>query len=332
MNPKKIRFFIQGGARAVKGADRRLLLLICSALLSLCVLGSVCYNIAANAGSSTSCYSITAEGEAIASLATRQQAEAAAERFTKGIAEEDNVIYTNFEIEPDTEPIDSIVSVGEAVEILSESEKIVVSYMVKSVTEIDIPYGRNVIEDDTLLEGTTVVEREGSVGKCIRTVISYYENGVETASLAPFAEVSVSPEEEVVRVGTLKMEGLPEDGIDCPVNGSYTSSFGERWGRNHTGVDIGAPVGEDIYAPASGVVIFAGEKSGYGNYVQIDHGNGFVTAYAHLSCMLVDEGDTVTAGKVIGEVGTTGRVTGPHLHFEIIKNGEYLDPEPFIKS
>lgn len=330
MNLKKIRFYAQGGAKLIKRIDNRLLLLIGAAFLSLCVIGAVCYNIAAKAGDYTSCYSIMADGEAVVSLATREQAESAAERFTKGVAEGDDVIYINFTIEPDSEPIDFIATVGEAVEVLSESEKIVVTYKVENVTEIDIPYAKTVIEDDTLLAGNTIVEQEGVVGKCIRTAVSYYENGIETASLAPFAEVAAVPVEEIVRVGTLKLEGLPDGGIECPVKGTFTSSFGERWGRNHTGLDIGAPVGEDVYAPVSGVVIFAGEKNGYGNYIKIDHGNGVVTAYAHLSVMFVKEGDVVKEGSVIGEVGTTGNVTGPHLHFEIIKNGEFLDPEPFI--
>lgn len=332
MNLKKIRFCTQGGAKLIKSIDKKLLMIMGAALLSLCAAGAVCYNIAATAGDYASCYSIMADGEAVVSLATAEQAESAAERFTKGVAEEDDVIYTNFEIKPDREPIDLIATVGEAVEILSESEKIVVTYKVETVTEIDIPYAKTVIEDDTLIEGDTVVEREGVAGKCVRTAVAYYENGVETASLAPFAEVSLAPVEEIVRVGTLKLEGLPEGGIDCPVRGTLTSPFGERWGKNHTGLDIGAPEGEPVYAPVSGVVIFAGEMNGYGNYIKIDHGNGVVTAYAHLCDIFVEEGDAVPEGSVIGEVGTTGNVTGPHLHFEIIVNGEFLDPEPFIKS
>lgn len=331
MNLKKILFCIQGGEGVTKKADKMPLVLIGAAVTALFVFGGVCYNIAAKAGSRVSCYSIEVDGEAVVSLATKEGAVSAAERFTKSTAEGD-VVYTNFEIEPDTEPLDAIVSVGEAVEILSESESIVVTYMLENVIDIDIPYGKEIIEDDTLLEGTTIVERAGEKGRCRRTVVSFYENGVETASLTPFAEIEEAPVEEIIRVGTFELRGIPEDGIDCPVTGTVTSSFGERWGRNHNGVDIGAPVGEKVYARASGIVIFAGEKNGYGNYVQIDHGNGYVTAYAHLNSISLGEGDTVKTGDVIGEVGTTGNVTGPHLHFEIIRDGKFLNPEPFIKS
>ena len=99
----------------------------------------------------------------------------------------------------------------------------------------------------------------------------------------------------------------------------------------HTGVDIGnAPTGTDIYAVKSGKVITAGWNTAYGNRVIIDHGNGITTMYAHASKLLVKVGDTVTQGQVIAKVGSTGYSTGPHLHFEVRKDGASQNPKNYI--
>lgn len=106
-----------------------------------------------------------------------------------------------------------------------------------------------------------------------------------------------------------------------PTSGPVTSEFGPRWGRMHEGIDIGAPTGAPIYASSSGVVSFAGSMGGYGQLTLVDHGNGVVTAYAHQSRLGVSPGQRVTAGQVIGAIGATGNVTGPHLHFETRAGG-----------
>ncbi len=101
--------------------------------------------------------------------------------------------------------------------------------------------------------------------------------------------------------------------------------------RPHEGIDIAAPVGEPILAPAKGKVRFAGWKSGgYGNTVEIDHGYGYVTRFAHASRVLVRMGQTVERGQSIAEVGATGLVSGPHLHYEVEFNGKAVDPLNFI--
>lgn len=111
-----------------------------------------------------------------------------------------------------------------------------------------------------------------------------------------------------------------------------TSPYGVRWGAFHTGVDFGAGNSKPpVYAAASGKVIFAGWNTyGYGNLIQIDHGNGVVTYYAHLSHIGVSVGQSVSKGDHIGNVGTTGFSTGLHLHFEIRLNGNHLNPVPFL--
>lgn len=118
-------------------------------------------------------------------------------------------------------------------------------------------------------------------------------------------------------------------GLIWPIHGPVSSEFGPRWGGVHPGIDIAVPTGVPIAASANGVVVVAGPNGGYGNFVVIDHGNGYATAYAHQSSIAVGEGQTVTQGQVIGYVGSTGFSTGPHLHFEVRVNGSAQNPRNF---
>jgi murein DD-endopeptidase MepM/ murein hydrolase activator NlpD len=104
-----------------------------------------------------------------------------------------------------------------------------------------------------------------------------------------------------------------------------TSCFGQRWGRLHAGVDLAAANGTRIRAAGAGVVVAAGEAAGYGNAVLIDHGNGYLTHYGHLSAITVQVGQHVATGDQIGNEGSTGHSTGPHLHFEV-HQGSYKNP------
>lgn len=113
---------------------------------------------------------------------------------------------------------------------------------------------------------------------------------------------------------------------------SINSPFGVRIdpftgnSRMHTGMDLRAEYGDTVGSAMSGTVTFAGERRGYGNLVVVDHGNGVSTYYAHLSAVAVGIGDTVDAGQLIGLVGSTGRSTGPHLHYEVRAYGHPFDP------
>jgi murein DD-endopeptidase MepM/ murein hydrolase activator NlpD len=116
-----------------------------------------------------------------------------------------------------------------------------------------------------------------------------------------------------------------------PASGRISSTFGRRWGRMHKGLDIAAPTGTDVFAFMDGKVVFSGRRGGYGNLVILDHGNGVQTYYAHNSKLLVKEGQVVSKGTHISEVGSTGNSTGPHCHFEIRKDGTAVDPSKYIK-
>lgn len=115
-----------------------------------------------------------------------------------------------------------------------------------------------------------------------------------------------------------------------PVSGVLTSRYGYRWGRTHTGIDIGVPTGTPVKASASGTVTFAGWKGSLGNLVVISHGNGVQTYYGHNSKILVKAGQSVSQGEVIAKAGSTGRSTGSHVHFEIRVNGSAYNPLGYV--
>lgn len=115
-----------------------------------------------------------------------------------------------------------------------------------------------------------------------------------------------------------------------PMNGTFTSPFGSRWGRLHAGIDIAAPIGTPIRAADGGRVAIAGSVSGYGNYTCIQHGSGLSTCYGHQSSIGVSVGQTVSKGQVIGLCGNTGHSTGPHLHFEVRVNGNPVNPMGYL--
>ncbi|MGI9278943.1 MAG: M23 family metallopeptidase [Endozoicomonas sp.] len=122
-----------------------------------------------------------------------------------------------------------------------------------------------------------------------------------------------------------------------PVKKGWLSSrFGQRTdpftGKRawHSGIDMAGKRGSDIIAVAAGVVTWSGDRFGYGLLVEINHGNGYVTRYAHSQASKVKVGDIVTRGQAIAEMGSSGRSTGPHVHFEVIRNGKHVDPQRYI--
>ena len=119
-------------------------------------------------------------------------------------------------------------------------------------------------------------------------------------------------------------------GLIWPVNGQFTSPFGQRWGRLHAGIDLAAPTGRPIRAAASGRVILAAVTGGYGLYTCIDHGDSVSTCYGHQSRFGVSDGDSVSEGDVIGYVGNTGHSFGAHLHFEVRIGGRPVDPMDYL--
>ena len=123
-----------------------------------------------------------------------------------------------------------------------------------------------------------------------------------------------------------------------PVRGLLSSGYGMRRSpvtrryKMHSGIDIAAPRGTPVLATGAGTVVLSEYNSGYGNFIEIDHGGGIVSRYAHNSRRMVEVGDEVLRGDLIATVGSTGQSTGPHLHYEILVDGEFVDPIEFIKD
>lgn len=134
----------------------------------------------------------------------------------------------------------------------------------------------------------------------------------------------------------VKAAGASPGRLVRPVPGAISSGFGARihpihgYSLMHNGIDMNADTGQPIAAAASGTVIFAAVKGGYGNSIMIDHGGGMVTLYAHQSKLAVSEGESVTSGQIIGYAGSSGVSTGPHLHFEVRIDGNPVNPAKYL--
>lgn len=152
------------------------------------------------------------------------------------------------------------------------------------------------------------------VALCLRQQLDLLLNRVASRNAALMAIPSLRPVEQA-RLGSLFGNRVD------PFTGHLAF---------HSGVDFAAPTGTQVHAAAGGRVQVTGALGGYGNRVEVAHGNGLVTRYAHLSRIFVKEGQVVTPGQLLGAVGSTGRSTGPHLHFEVLRDGQFLDPQRFL--
>lgn len=119
-------------------------------------------------------------------------------------------------------------------------------------------------------------------------------------------------------------------GFVLPAPGTFTSGFGSRWGTFHRGIDVAGPIGTPIYAVANGTVIDAGPAQGFGLWVRIRHDDGTISVYGHMYDFFVSVGERVPAGMQIARMGNRGDSTGPHLHFEIIMDGQHVDPQRWL--
>lgn len=155
-------------------------------------------------------------------------------------------------------------------------------------------------------------------------------------SQVPVRPAARSPQSAVLQA--YRQQATPPDSMFImPVAGQETASFGRRIHplehaeRQHDGMDIAAPAGTPVHAAAGGQVVFSGTQPGYGNTVVIQHAEGYSTIYAHTAANLVSVGTAVSQGQPIATVGSTGQTTGPHLHFEVRKHGQPLNPAPLLE-
>ncbi len=220
---------------------------------------------------------------------------------------------------------------------LEEAKKVIDTLKVQTVvtesSSYRTSYSTTVIKDSSKTAGYYKTTKYGVAGITKYTDSVTYINGVEQVRIRLSSEIVRKSSNEVVVVGTkpLDLGGAKFSwplGRGCDY--TITSKMGDN--RGHKGFDIAATQGTPICASLGGVVVEAstGDNGGYGYKVVIDHGNGIKTVYAHCSKLLVRAGQRVTTGEVIAKVGNTGRSSGPHLHFEIRVNGNYVDPGPYI--
>jgi len=188
-------------------------------------------------------------------------------------------------------------------------------------------------ESGSIYKGDASVKRAGVQGERFVKAEVVTVNGRETARKILEEKVSKEPVGKVVVKGTKNPPPKIGSGtfIRPTSRGSLTSRFGTRWGRAHEGIDVGLPIGSSVKASDGGKVTFSGYKNGYGYCVIVDHGGGLSTLYGHNSKLLVKAGQSVFQGQEIAKSGNTGRSTGPHLHFEVRKNGRPVNPLNYVK-
>lgn len=237
---------------------------------------------------------------------------------------------------------DSEILVGVSEPYLSIEAKTVDTYTrklnYKSVEE----------KTDRMYVGEKKVKREGKKGEQIVTAEVTLLNGIETDRKVLSKETVEEAVDEIVLVGTKKPDpvtvpsgvhtgGSNNTGITLswPTSGGYISSaYGSRWGSFHRAIDIakrGGCYGDRIFAAADGKVTYVGYSGTYGKLIKISHGNGLETWYAHCSGYNVSTGDRVSRGDTIGYIGNTGRSTGPHLHFQVMLHGRYVNPVNYLR-
>ena len=216
-----------------------------------------------------------------------------------------------------------------------------VRHVVQETAVESVAYKTVTVKNDSLYVGTKRVQTKGVPGNARVTVKNTFENGKKVASEQLSYEVLKEPMDEVVQVGTKSLpsvrgisasgDGLATGNLIRPVSGAIVySDYGYRKSGFHSGIDFATSAGTPVRAADGGTVSFAGWKGDFGYLVIINHGNGLSTYYAHNAKLAVRVGQKVSRGQRIASVGSTGRSTGPHCHFEVRVNGKNVNPWRYI--
>lgn len=249
-------------------------------------------------------------------------------------------ISEEIEIEEDLTLLEDPVSVSEAADKLTAKGTLTITTTEEVNLEEKVRYEEKIRPAPNLLAGEIKVESQGKEGIKSVTKVLTKENGKIVNEELIGEEIVKEPEERIILAGV--DECASEVGVSYDMSAEYeklqmpadnidiTSNYGPRWGRMHNGTDFALATGETIYAADDGTVYCSSYCGGFGNIVKIDHGNGMQTYYAHCSQLLVADGEEVIAGQPVALAGSTGNSTGPHLHFEVIVNGNNMDPCEFL--
>lgn len=218
-------------------------------------------------------------------------------------------------------------------EIYLNQDRPVLNVRTEETVSYGAPLNYEIVYEDTstLYKGEQTVKSKGSNGQQAIVAKVVRENGAEISRDIISSQVISQPVSQVVLVGTKEKPKLVAGNYQYPVRGARLSSkFGSRWGSTHKGIDLACASGTKITAADGGTVTFSGYKGSYGNLVIISHGNGRETYYAHCSKLVVSKGQKVYQGQHIANVGSTGRSTGPHVHFEVHINGVAKNPLNYL--
>lgn len=216
-------------------------------------------------------------------------------------------VATGTQVEKKTEGVKYVVKQGDTLWDISSTYKIEVGSIVSA---------NNLNSPDSLKVGQEIIIPGATELKEVNTTKTASAKTSKPSSTTKLAS----------RSSTSSIMGI------WPVRGTLTSRFGPRDGKLHKGIDIGAPAGTAVYAFAGGKIVYSGwDNGGYGNLVIISNGNGIETYYGHNSKLLVSSGQQVSQGQHIANVGSTGDADGPHLHFEVRKNGTPVNPLSYLK-
>ena len=223
---------------------------------------------------------------------------------------------------------------GETIKVMAPQPLIAVEAVEVITIRERIPYPVQEQKDSSLYQGTRRVLVEGVSGQKDVVYEVHRVNHSVTERKVLSETILSNPTTQVVAVGTkAKPKTAPTGVFMRPYYGTVTARFGSRgsrWAASHTGIDYAGSIGDAIRAADGGTVTFAGWNGSYGKMVKISHGNGLETWYGHMNSISVRSGQKVAKGATIGTVGNTGNSTGPHLHFEVRKNGVAKNPSNYV--
>lgn len=248
-------------------------------------------------------------------------------------ADNDMKLSELYKMNPGLEEKQTKIHIGDPIVIMVPEPELKVETVVEIVYNEPIARGTSEVSDPNSYVGTSKVVSGGSDGEKEVTALVKKMNGEEISREITATKVLVEPVNKIVSKGT---KAYPTKGATgnyvYPVSGYHISSpFGYRWGSLHTGVDLACPKGTSIRAIDGGTIVFAGWKSSrYGYYVEIDHGKGVTSRYAHLSKVIATVGQEIHQGEEIGLVGSTGNSTGSHLHLELRFDGSPVNPIKYL--
>ncbi|KUO65889.1 MAG: hypothetical protein APF84_01120 [Gracilibacter sp. BRH_c7a] len=249
------------------------------------------------------------------------------------IASDNNITFD--ELQEANPEVKDFIKVGDYINLIKSEPPLSVVYMIQKTVEESMPYTTVYEYDPSLYQGQMIVKKAGTYGSRQVTYRITEINGREKARETLAEKIMLKPQNRIVIRGTKPIEvsrgGGNIVGLEWPIRGVITSGYGYRGREFHNAIDISGVTGTPVKAAEDGVVTFAAWQGNYGNSIVLNHGNGLTTRYSHLSAMTVSVGTKARRGEIIGQVGSTGRSSGPHLDFEVRVNGLSRNPLAYLQ-